>query len=99
MRRNVVAVIAGLIMLAGVPAHAGNPQMRVTLLGTAGPEYFPDRLGISTLVEANGERLLFDVGRGTNQRLYQSRFNPKDISKIFLTTFITITLKDCPTFG
>jgi ribonuclease Z len=85
MRRNVVAVIAGLIMLAGVPAHAGNPQMRVTLLGTAGPEYFPDRLGISTLVEANGERLLFDVGRGTNQRLYQSRFNPKDISRIFLT--------------
>ena len=44
MRRNVVAVIAGLIMLPGVPAHAGNPQMRVTLLGTAGPEYFPDRL-------------------------------------------------------
>jgi ribonuclease Z len=85
MRRNVVAVIAGLIMLAGVPAHAGNPQMRVTLLGTAGPEYFPDRLGISTLVEANGEMLLFDVGRGTNQRLYQSRFNPKDISRIFLT--------------
>jgi ribonuclease Z len=85
MRRNVVAVIAGLIMLAGVPAHAGNPQMRVTLLGTPGPEYFPDRLGISTLVEANGEMLLFDVGRGTNQRLYQSRFNPKDISRIFLT--------------
>ena len=85
MRRKVVAVIAGLIMLAGVPAHAGNPQMRVTLLGTAGPEYFPDRLGISTLVEANGEMLLFDVGRGTNQRLYQSRFNPKDISRIFLT--------------
>jgi ribonuclease Z len=55
------------------------------LLGTAGPEYFPDRLGISTLVEANGELLLFDVGRGTNQRLYQSRVNPKDIAKIFLT--------------
>jgi ribonuclease Z len=59
--------------------------MKVTLLGTAGPEYFPDRLGISTLVEANGQKLLFDVGRGTNQRLYQSRVNPKDISRIFLT--------------
>jgi len=57
----------------------------VTLLGTAGPEYFPDRLGISTLVEADGELLLFDAGRGVNQRLYQSRVNPKDIAKIFIT--------------
>ncbi len=66
-------------------AHAAEPKMKVILLGTAGPEYFPDRLGISTLIEANGEKLLFDVGRGTNQRLYQSLVNPKDISRIFLT--------------
>ena len=42
-------------------------------------------MGISTLVEANGELLLFDAGRGVNQRLYQSRVNPKDIAKIFIT--------------
>jgi ribonuclease Z len=66
-------------------ARADDAKMRVTLVGTAGPEYFPDRSGISTLVEANGEKLLFDVGPGTNQRLYQSGINPKDISKIFLT--------------
>ena len=76
---------ATLVTMAAVPVHADDPKMKVTLLGTAGPEYFPDRLGISTLVEANGEMLLFDVGRGTDQRLYQSRVNPKDISKIFLT--------------
>ena len=57
----------------------------VTLIGTAGPEYFPDRSGISTLVDVNGQKLLFDVGPGTNQRLYQSLVNPKEISKIFLT--------------
>ena len=68
-----------------VAARAEPPKLKVTLLGTAGPEYFPDRSGISTLVEANGEKLLFDVGPGTNQRLYQSGVNPKDISKIFLT--------------
>ena len=28
---------------------------------------------------------MFDVGPGTNQRLYQSLVNPRDISKIFLT--------------
>jgi ribonuclease Z len=81
----VITVLAGLIAITAVPARADEPKMKVMLLGTAGPEYFPDRLGISTLVEANGELLLFDVGRGTNQRLYQSRVNPKDITKIFLT--------------
>jgi ribonuclease Z len=73
------------VLLAISAAQAQTPAMKVILLGTAGPEYFPDRLGISTLVEANGEKLLFDVGPGTNQRLYQSLVNPRDISKIFLT--------------
>jgi len=85
MLRNITTIVATLVTMAAVPVHADDPKMKVTLLGTAGPEYFPDRLGISTLVEANGEMLLFDVGRGTDQRLYQSRVNPKDISKIFLT--------------
>jgi ribonuclease Z len=85
MLRKIAAVISLLVSLSAAPAHAADATMKVTLLGTAGPEYFPDRLGIATLVEANGELLLFDVGRGANQRLYQSRINPKDISKIFLT--------------
>jgi ribonuclease Z len=79
-----VTCIALLLMVL-TAAHAEEANMTVTLLGTAGPEYFPDRSGISTLVEVNGEKLLFDVGPGTNQRLYQSGVNPKDIAKIFLT--------------
>src|SRR5579859_2082846 len=85
MLRKLRSVIAVSTVLAAIPAHADDAKMKVTLLGTAGPEYFPDRLGISTLVEANGEVLLFDVGRGANQRIYQSRRNPKDVTKIFLT--------------
>ena len=80
-----LALMTVVVTQAVVPARADDARMKVTLVGTGGPEYFPDRLGISTLVEANGEMLLFDVGRGANQRLYQSRVNPKDISKIFLT--------------
>jgi ribonuclease Z len=79
-----LASIVSLVCLL-TTAHAGDAKMRVTLVGTAGPEYFPDRLGISTLVEANGEKLLFDTGPGVNQRLYQSGINPKDITNIFLT--------------
>jgi ribonuclease Z len=84
MLHKIAALVAVVMSLIAAPARA-QESMKVTLLGTAGPEYFPDRLGISTLVEANGERLLFDVGRGANQRLYESRVNPKDIARIFLT--------------
>lgn len=72
------------VSLSGKVAKA-QEEMTVTLLGTGGPEYFPDRLGISTLVEANGLKLLFDAGRGTSQRLYESRINPKEVTHIFLT--------------
>jgi ribonuclease Z len=84
---TIVIRIATLLcaLMAFAPARADDAKMKVVLLGTAGPEYFPDRMGISTLVEVNGEKLLFDVGPGVNQRLYQSLVNPKDISKIFLT--------------
>src|SRR5262245_31858239 len=85
MPRDIAIALALLMPAVTAPAQADEPKIKVTLVGTGGPEYFPDRLGISTLVEANGEMLLFDVGRGANQRLYQSRINPKDISKIFLT--------------
>lgn len=77
-----VAMVLGPFMTEQAQAQ---DTMKVTLLGTGGPEYFPDRLGISTLVEANGQKLLFDIGRGTNQRLYQSRVNPKTITDIFVT--------------
>jgi ribonuclease Z len=63
------------------------PQdIRVTLLGTAsGPRAFVDKAGISTLVEAGGERLLFDAGRGFMQRLVQAGFPMNAVSKLFLT--------------
>jgi ribonuclease Z len=61
-------------------------DIRVTLLGTAsGPRAFVDKAGISTLVEAGGERLLFDAGRGFMQRLVQAGFPMNAVSKLFLT--------------
>jgi ribonuclease Z len=61
-------------------------DIRVTLLGTAsGPRAFVDKAGISTLVEAGGERLLFDAGRGSMQRLVQAGFPMNAVTKLFLT--------------
>lgn len=57
----------------------------VTLLGTGTP--FPDatRFGSAILVEAGGQRLLFDCGRGTAIRLAQLGLRPNEIDGVFLT--------------
>ena len=62
--------------------------MRVTLLGTGCPGPLIERFGPCTMVEAGGDRLLFDCGRGVIQRSYQldparSRIEASD--KLFLT--------------
>ncbi|MBW1603906.1 MBL fold metallo-hydrolase [Streptomyces sp. JJ66] len=59
--------------------------VKVHLLGTGGPEMSIAREGISTLIDAGGQRLLFDVGRGATQNMYESRINPKNVTKVFLT--------------
>jgi ribonuclease Z len=61
------------------------PDIRVILLGTGGPELSPNRLGYATLVEAGDQKLLFDAGRGVLQRLYESRVNPTEVTKVFFT--------------
>jgi ribonuclease Z len=71
---------------AQVNSEVPPKDIRVTLLGTAsGPRAFVDKAGISTLVEAGGERLLFDAGRGFMQRLVQAGFPMNAVSKLFLT--------------
>lgn len=66
----------------GVPPK----EIRVTLLGTAsGPRVHPRLAGISTLVEAGGQRLLFDAGRGVMQRVVQAGFAMSAVTKLFLT--------------
>lgn len=57
----------------------------VTLLGTGTPEPLADRIGISTLVRAGDETLLFDCGRGTGLRLHQAEGSYKTATVMFLT--------------
>jgi ribonuclease Z len=59
--------------------------MRVTLLGTGGPELSPDRYGAATLIEAGGATLLFDAGRGVMQRLYECGIKINSVTKVFFT--------------
>jgi ribonuclease Z len=60
-------------------------DIRVTLLGTGGPTPVMERFGPATLVEAGGEVLLFDAGRGVLQRLFQLQPPLKEVRRLFLT--------------
>ena len=68
------------------PAWAAGDFV-VTLLGTATPAPRPDRMGPSTLVVVNGQRLLFDAGRGATIRLWQMRVPIGSLDATFLTHF------------
>ncbi len=57
----------------------------VTLLGTSSPVPQMERFGMGTLVEAGGEMLLFDCGRGAIQRLFQLSAQHVRVDRLFLT--------------
>jgi ribonuclease Z len=70
----------------GAPLVPSSSALRVTLLGTGGPELSPERRqGAATLVEADGQSLLFDAGRGVLQRLYDSGAPIDSAKTVFLS--------------
>jgi len=82
---------------AQVDGGAPLKEIRVTLLGTAsGPRVHVSLAGISTLVEAGGERFLFDAGRGFMQRLVQAGFPMNAVTKLFLTHLHSDHIVDVP---
>jgi len=79
-------ILAVLLCLPFTASLAVEPDsVRVILLGTGGPELSVARMGMATLMEAGGERYLFDSGRGVMQQLYESRVNPASVNRIFYT--------------
>src|SRR5580704_3715653 len=62
-------------------------DFKVTLIGTGSPIPRPDRFGPSTLVEAGGQKLLFDAGRGAPIRLWQVKVPLSKIDVLFITHY------------
>ena len=96
-----VICIALIISTArGQESRAGQAdakQIRVVLLGTAaGPPVRVDRAGTSTLVEAGGDRFLFDAGRGVMQRLAQVGIPMDGVTKLFITHLHSDHIVDLP---
>lgn len=68
-----------------VPVTAQGQEIKVTLLGTGAPPPVMNRFGPSILVEAGGQKFLFDAGRGALQRLAQIKVRWQDVDGVFLT--------------
>ncbi|MBX9776660.1 MAG: MBL fold metallo-hydrolase [Xanthobacteraceae bacterium] len=62
-------------------------DFRVTLIGTGTPVPRPDRFGPCTLVQAGGQTLLVDAGRGATMRLFQLGVPMGGIDVLFLTHY------------
>jgi len=69
---------------ATVPPATAN-EFRVTLLGTGSPMPSMRRFGPGVLVQAGGQNLLIDAGRGGTQRLFQVGVKLGAVNALFLT--------------
>jgi ribonuclease Z len=74
-----------LLFIAVVSCVNAQSLIKVTLLGTGAPVPSMERFGPSILVEAGGQKLLFDCGRGAGQRLWQLKIPLGKIDALFLT--------------
>jgi ribonuclease Z len=79
-----LSLVVAVCVMSPLASRAGD-AVKVHLIGTGGPELTPTREGMSTLVEASGQTLLFDIGRGALQNIYLSRIDPRSVTKVFLT--------------
>ena len=72
--------------MATAPPRPPSDSLMVVLLGTgAGPVVNLQQYGASILVEAGGQRFLFDCGRGATLRLAQAGVPSGSITRVFLT--------------
>jgi len=83
-KRNIKSLFLLLLITIVSYANAQSP-FKVTLLGTGAPVPSMERFGPSILVEAGGQKLLFDCGRGAAQRLWQLKIPLGKINALFLT--------------
>jgi ribonuclease Z len=90
--------VATVFFLVASTAWSAPPPMKVTLLGTGSPIPLIDRFGPSTLVEAGGEKLLFDCGRGVPIRLWQLHLSLSSVSAVFLTHLHSDHVSGLPDF-
>ena len=61
------------------------PEPGLVILGAGTPRPDADRFGSSYLLDLPGERLLFDCGPATTQKLARAGFRPTEVDRLFFT--------------
>jgi ribonuclease Z len=79
------ALLLGVAHAQPKAAAPTGADFKVTLLGTGSPAPVMTRFGPGTLVQVNGQNLVFDAGRGVTQRLLQSKLKLGQVDALFLT--------------
>ena len=74
-------LLTAISALSSVRAEEAD-TIQVHLIGTGGPELTPTRQGMSTLIKASEQTLIFDVGRGALQNIYLSHIDPRSVTKM-----------------
>jgi ribonuclease Z len=85
MNQRILRHCVTTLVLAMTTTFSAAQSIKVTLLGTGGPVPSMERFGPSTLVEAGGQKFLFDCGRGAGQRLWQMKTRLGDVNRLFIT--------------
>ena len=85
MKTKKVKGIIVIVLLIIVSYGNAQSPFKVTLLGTGAPVPSIGRFGPAIIVEAGGQKLLFDCGRGAAQRLWQLKIPLGKIDALFLT--------------
>lgn len=90
MKKFAGIFVAVLLVALAIPMQAtaqsgAEKPFKVTLLGTGTPLPLMTRFGPGILIQAGGKNLLFDVGRGVTQRLFQLKLPLGKIDHVFLT--------------
>jgi ribonuclease Z len=85
-RGFVDAFMQALLCLVLLLSTATQAQtLSVALLGTGTPDVSMKRFGPSIIVEAGGQKFLFDCGRGAVMRLSQLHMSLEEVNRLFLT--------------
>lgn len=74
-----------LFVVLAIPTLTLSQDIKIILLGTGAPAPVMNRFGPSILVEAGGQKFLFDAGRGALQRLTQVKVRWKEVQGVFFT--------------
>lgn len=103
MSRHILLALVALTALGSARVayaqapSAEAPAIEVVLVGTmGGPAFSPQRFGISTLVKAGSEVLLFDVGRAATMGMSRAGIQQSSVTRIFLTHLHSDHVADLP---